>query len=371
MVLGASTLEDQNLFFLAKAIRLNMNADKRLPQNVNRLLIRSTNWIGDAVMTTPAVRSIRHNFPGAKISMLAKPWVAQVFAHSSHVDEIILYDANGRHNGLKGTVRLAKDLRAYRFDAAILLQNAIEAALIAFMAGIPTRIGFDTDARRMLLTHPVHCTKAIKSIHQTGYYLKMLEGAGLVAGEQTLELSVGTENRQLAGRILSAVGITPDIRVVGLNPSATFGPAKQWFPERYAALGDRLNKDLGSTILIFGGPSDRELGQTISRIMAVPALDLSGRTTLGEAMALIDRCDAFVTNDSGLMHVAAGLNTPLVAIFGSTNSTTTSPYSDTSRIVRVPIECSPCMKPVCPLGHMNCMKQVTVDMVFDAVKGLL
>ncbi len=346
-----------------------MNLKER--KKIKRLLIRSTNWIGDAVMTTPAVCAIRRNFPSAHVSMLAKPWVAPVFAHSPDVDEIIVYDANGRHHGVVGTVRLAKDLRAYRFDAAILLQNAIEAALIAFMAGIPNRIGFDTDARRMLLTHPVHCTTAIKSIHQTGYYLKMLEGAGLVAGEQTLALSVGPENRQRAGRILSAYGITPVVRVVGLNPSATFGPAKQWFPERYAALGDRLNKDLDATVLIFGGPSDRELGRTISRMMAAPSIDLSGRTTLDEAMALIDRCDAFVTNDSGLMHVAAALNTPLVAIFGSTNSTTTSPYSDTSRIVRVLIECSPCMKPVCPLGHMNCMKRVTVDMVVDAVKGLL
>ncbi len=346
-----------------------MNLKER--KKIKRLLIRSTNWIGDAVMTTPAVCAIRSNFPSAHVSMLAKPWVAPVFAHCPYVDEIIVYDANGRHHGVVGTVRLAKDLRAYRFDAAILLQNAIEAALIAFMAGIPNRIGFDTDARRMLLTHPVHCTKAIKSIHQTGYYLKMLEGSGLVAGKQTLELSVGTENRHRAGRILSAHGITPVVRVVGLNPSATFGPAKQWFPERYAALGDRLNKDLDATVLIFGGPSDRELGRTISRMMAAPSIDLSGRTTLDEAMALIDRCDVFVTNDSGLMHVAAALNTPLVAIFGSTNSTTTSPYSDTSRIVRVPIECSPCMKPVCPLGHMNCMKRVTVDMVVDAVKGLL
>ena len=340
-------------------------------KEIKRLLIRSTNWIGDAVMTTPAVRAIRHNFPNAHISMLAKPWVAPVFAYSPHVDEIIIYEANGRHRGIRGTVRLAKDLRAYRFDAVILLQNAIEAALIAFMAGIPNRIGFDTDARRLLLTHPVRCTRSIKSIHQTGYYLKMIEGAGLVGGGQHLELSIGTEDRQRAERTLSAHGITPDRRVVGLNPSATFGPAKQWFPERYAALGDRLNSSLDATILLFGGPSDRKLGQDISRMMAAPAIDLSGRTSLGEAMALIDRCNAFVTNDSGLMHVAAALNTPLVAVFGSTNSTTTSPYSETSRIVRVPIECSPCMQPVCPLGHMNCMRQVSVDMVADAVKDLL
>ena len=239
------------------------------------------------------------------------------------------------------------------------------------MAGIPTRIGFDTDARRLLLTHPVRCTKAIKSIHQTGYYLRMLEGAGLATGSPSLELRVGAQDRHAAEQILSTHGITPAHRVVGLNPSATFGPAKQWFPERYAALGDRLNREHDAVILIFGGPSDRELGRTISRMMTAPAVDLSGRTSLGEAMALIDRCDGFVTNDSGLMHVAAALNTPLVAIFGSTNWTTTSPYSPTSRIVRVPIECSPCMQPVCPLGHLNCMQWVSVDMVFDAVKGLL
>lgn len=346
-----------------------MNLEER--KKIKRLLVRSTNWIGDAVMTTPAVRAIRSNFPAARISMLAKPWVAPVFAHSPHVDEIIIYEAGGRHAGAGGTIRLARDLRRYRFDAAILLQNAIEAALIAFMAGIPARIGFDTDGRRLLLTHPVRRTQAIKGIHQTGYYLKILHGLGLATGPPTLELSLNPADKKRAGRLLADHGLSPGSRLIGLNPSATFGPAKQWFPERYAALGERLHATLGTTILIFGGPSDRELGQTIAGRMAAPSLDLSGRTSLGEAMALIDRCHAFVTNDSGLMHVAAALGTPLVAIFGSTNSTTTSPFSDSSRIVRVPIECSPCMKPVCPLGHMNCMKGVTVKMVADVVEGLL
>jgi heptosyltransferase-2 len=340
-------------------------------QSIRRLLIRSTNWIGDAVMTTPAVRAIRRNFPSARISMLAKPWVAPVFAHSPHVDEIIVYEAGGRHAGVGGTIRLARDLRKHRFDAAILLQNAIESAVIAFLAGIPTRIGFDTDARRLLLTHPVRCTRTIKAIHQTGYYLKILEGVGLASGPPTLELHLDPEDRRQADRILDAHGIAPERRLIGLNPSATFGPAKQWFPERYAALGNLLHETLEATILIFGGPSDRELGRTISGMMGAPAIDLSGRTRLGEAMALIDRCHAFITNDSGLMHVAAALNTPQVAIFGSTNSTTTSPFSDSSRIVRVPIECSPCMKPVCPLGHMNCMRRVTVEMVAKAVEALL
>jgi len=339
--------------------------------DVKRLLIRSTNWIGDAVMTTPAVRTIRHHFPDASISLLAKPWVAPVFAHSPHVDEIIVYEANDRHQGAMGPIRLARDLRSHDFDAAILLQNAIEAALIAFLAGIPIRVGFDTDARRLLLTHPVRCTRAIKAIHQTGYYLKILEGVGVPPRGQALELSVGDTDRKRTEEILAGQGVLPGRRIVGLNPSATYGPAKQWFPERYAALGDRLSRTLDATIVIFGGPADRDLGKHIAGMMDAPAVDLSGRTTLGEAMALIERCDAFVTNDSGLMHVAAAVNTTLVAIFGSTNSTTTSPFSATSRIVRVPIECSPCMKPVCPLGHMNCMRQVSVEMVAEAVEGML
>lgn len=339
--------------------------------NVKRLLIRSTNWIGDAVMTTPAVRSIRQNFPDATIAMLAKPWVAPVFAHSPHVDEMIVFDAHGRHRGVGGIVRLAKELRRHRFDTAILLQNAIEAALIVCMAGIPRRIGFDSDARRLLLTHPVHRTAAIKAIHQTGYYQEMLKGAGLHTGAPTLELVLGMAERQRAGQRLREHGIRPGTRIIGLNPSATFGPAKQWFPGCYAALGDRLHQALGAAILIFGGPLDRDLGRRIGAMMTAPHIDLSGRTTLGEAMALIDRCDAFVTNDSGLMHVAAALNTPQVAIFGSTNPLTTSPYSDTSRVLRVPMACSPCMQPVCPLGHMNCMKAVSVEMVGEAVLGLL
>ena len=348
-----------------------LTSDMRRVVDAQRVLIRSTNWIGDAVMTTPAVRAIRRQFPRARISMLAKPWVAPVFAHSPHVDEVIVYDAKGRHRGASGPIRLARDLRRRRFEAAILLQNAVEAALIAFLAGIPVRIGFDTDARRLLLTHPVRCTKAIKAIHQTGYYLKILEGVGLSPRGQSLELHLGAEDRQAARRILAERRIAPDQRVVGLNPSATFGPAKQWFPERYAALGDRLSRTLGATIVIFGGPSDRDLGARIAGMMTTRAVDLSGRTRLGEAMALIARCDAFVTNDSGLMHVAAALNTPLVAVFGSTNPVTTGPFSPTSRVVRSAIACSPCMQPVCPLDHMNCMRNISVEMVAEAVEGLL
>jgi len=340
-------------------------------RGIRRLLIRSTNWIGDAVMTTPAVRAIRNNFPRAEISLLAKPWVVPVFQHSPHVDRIIVYDGNGRHRGTGGKLRLARELRQYRFDAAILLQNAIEAALITWLAGIPCRIGFDTDGRRLLLTHPVRRTREVKTIHQTGYYLAMLAGAGLQPGSPELFLELGAEDRQQAARNLAQWGITDGRRLIGINPSATFGPTKQWFPERFAALADRLQAKYDATIAIFGGPGDRVLGDRIAGAMRKAPIDLCGRTGLGEAMALIAACDLFITNDSGLMHVAAALQVPLIAIFGSTDPVTTGPFRPASRVVKSEIDCAPCLKPQCPLSHMNCMRDITVDMVFTAAGEIL
>ncbi|MEA3280294.1 MAG: lipopolysaccharide heptosyltransferase II [Thermodesulfobacteriota bacterium] len=340
-------------------------------RNIKRLLIRSTNWIGDAVMTTPAIRAIRKNFPNAEISILAKPWVAPLFESSPYVDNLLIYDSAGKHKGLAGKLRLARELKKYRFDAAILLQNAIEAAIIAFFAGIPCRIGYNTDARGFLLTHPVPCTPQIKKIHQTGYYLGILQGVGLKTDGLELDLVVDKKYQKRSAEILEEHGISRKEMLVGINPSATFGPAKQWFPERYAALSDKIHEVFGARILLFGGPGDRELGARISRMMQHPPVDLCGKTDLEEALALINMCNLFITNDSGLMHVAAALDVPLIAIFGSTNSVTTGPQSQRSKIVRVPIKCSPCLKPECPEGHLKCMDQIDVDMVFEAVRKIL
>jgi len=341
------------------------------PKNIKRLLIRSTNWIGDAVMTTPAIRAIRKNFPDAEISILTKPWVAPVFESNPYVNNILIYDDSKKHKGLCGKLRLAKELKKHHFDAAILLQNAIEAAIITFFAGIPCRIGYNTDARGFLLTHSVKCTPQIKKIHQTGYYLGILQGIGLKTDGTDLDLFVDKKNKELSAKILKSRGVSPGDKLVGINPSATFGPAKQWFPQRYAELADRIEKVFGARIIIFGGPDDAELGRKISQMMQCSPVNLCGKTTLEEAIALINMCDLFITNDSGLMHVATALDTPLIAIFGSTNPVTTGPKSLSSRIVRVPVECSPCLKPQCPKGHLKCMNNIDVDMVFDVVKKIL
>lgn len=327
---------------------------------IRRLLVRSTNWIGDAVMTTPAIRSIRRNFPGARITLLAKPWVLPVFARSPHVDRFLVYDVRERHRGAAGRWRLVNDIRRERFDAAILLQNAFEAALITAAAGIPARIGFDTDGRALLLTHPVRRPAGLEQRHQTDYYLQILRGAGLVVGDSRLELPLAEADRKRAARRLAQEGVDPRLPLVGLNPSATFGPAKQWPEDRYATLGDWIADRYGAQVLIFGGPGDQPLGQRIATAMRCRPVNLAGRTELAEAMALIDRLDLFISNDSGLMHVAAALDVPLIAIFGSTNPVTTGPWGSRSRVVRTNVPCSPCLKPTCRYGHLDCMRRITV-----------
>ena len=211
----------------------------------------------------------------------------------------------------------------------------------------------------------------IKKKHQTGYYLNIIRGIGIKEDNRELYLKLSQRDRFRAEKILLEHQLSLDDKIVGINPGATYGPAKQWPFDRYARLADKIQAFTGSRVIIFGGPNDKNLGENISQKMKHRPIDLSGKTSLGEAMALIERCDLFITNDSGLMHVAAALDVPLIAVFGSTNSITTGPLSQNSRIVQAPLECSPCLRPECPNGHLNCMDQISVEMVFNVVKEML
>lgn len=332
------------------------------------ILIRSTNWVGDAIMTTPAVRTIRANFPEATISILAYPWVADIFAASPHVDEVLLYHKKGRHHGLYGLWQLGRELRERHFDAAILLQNAFEAALLAMLAGIPVRAGYRRDGRSLLLTHGVTIRPEVRQLHQVHYYQGLLADLGLVRGADDLFLQLPPETTRWARGFLAS---HKPVRVVGLNPGAAYGPAKKWPAERYAALAARLVREYGATLLVFGTAADQEAAALIKAEAPEQVVDVTGKTTLAEAMALIGCCDAFVTNDSGLMHVAAAQKVPLVAIFGSTDEVATGPFCDTAVILKKELECSPCFKTHCRHGHYQCMLGIEVDEVFAAVAGLL
>ncbi len=348
-------------------IKKKLNRD-----TIRRILIRSTNWVGDAILTTPAIRAIRKNFPHSEITILAKPWVVPVFEENPHVDSIMIYESNNRHKGWRGRLRLIRDIRKKKFDLAILFQNAFEAAIIACVSRIPIRLGYDTDGRGLFLTHSVPVTRnaKFKDIHETDYYLGMLTPFGLTPDGSTLTLKISESNHRSADKLLTGYGIGESDQIVGINPGATYGSAKRWFSERYAALADKIQDRYGSHILIFGAPGEKEIGQKVTQLIKKSTINLCGRTTLGEAIALINRCNLFITNDSGLMHVAAALDIPLVAIFGPTNPGTTGPIGTKSKIVRMPVPCSPCLQPDCATDH-QCMKEISVDMVFDVVKTLV
>ncbi|TSA11171.1 MAG: lipopolysaccharide heptosyltransferase II [Deltaproteobacteria bacterium] len=340
-------------------------------KDIKNILIRSTNWVGDAIMTTPAIQAIRQNFPNAKITILAKPWVKDVFAANHCIDQIIVYDSMHRHRGLRGQVRMAKELAEQGLDLAILLQNAFEAAWLAYLARIPRRAGYNTDARSLLLTHSVPLKKETKKIHQVYYYLRMLEGLGLeTEGELKLFLSPPPDAATWAQKALFEAGVREGDDLIGINPGAAYGPAKRWLPERFVELAGMLTRQADAKVVVFGTNADRKVGEGALATAPERVINMAGKTTLGQAMALMACCRVFITNDSGLMHVAAALHVPLVAIFGSTNPVTTGPFSDRVVIVRKDIDCSPCLKAVCPVDF-RCMKEIMPEEIFAATLRML
>lgn len=339
-------------------------------QSVRNILIRGTNWIGDVIMTLPAVAAVRKTYPDARITMLVKPWVAAVFDLCRDVDEIFLYEQPGRYDGTSGIWRLARDLRERRFDIAVLLQNAIEAAIIARLAGIPIRIGYNSDARSLLLTHSVRRTKAIRRVHQIDYYVEMLKTAGFKSDGRAVKLRLTPEYETLAEKMTADFGLQRANFICGLAPGAAYGPAKKWLPERFAAVADRLAKEHGAQVIMMGSAGDRTSLDAVQSFARVPLVNLAGKTDLKQAIALIAKCGLFISNDSGLMHVAGALGVPTVAVFGSTNPASTSPVGEKSIVIYKHVPCSPCLKQVCPTDF-RCMQEIGVEEVYGTAQRLL
>ena len=342
---------------------------KILFPGIKKVMIRSANWVGDAVMSLPAIQALRFNLPNAEISILAKPWVSEIFQGNPVVDRVILYQSPGIHEGLSGKWRLARELKKEHFDLVVLIQNAFEAALISLMAGVPQRAGYNTDGRSILLTHPVTVNRRVKSGHQVDYYLELVRALGFQAVDRIPSLKVAKDRQVEANQTLKSLGVEESEKIVGISPGATYGSAKEWFPERYGELAGRIAQDLTKRILIFGNQSDQRVAAQVREKAKFSLIDLTGSTTLAQAVALIARCHLFITNDSGLMHVAAALGIPLIAIFGSTDPEKTGPLSAASRVLRKPVPCAPCLKTECP-ENRKCMSLLSVEEVYEEVKAV-
>lgn len=335
---------------------------------VRRILIRGVNWIGDAVMTTPAIGAVREHFPAAAITLLANPLVAELFSPHDWIDRVISFDRTGSHRGIGGRLRLAAELRRCRFDLAVILPNSFEAALVPWLAGIPVRIGKRSDGRGPLLTHRLPPGE-VPGRHESRYYLDMLAYFG-ITGHVTAPLLVTTPGEQeKAAALLEGHGIGADAFLLGINPGATFGSAKRWYPERFAEVARRLAAEWKARIVIFGGPGETAIAAAIEEHLGGVCLNLAGKTAVRDLMALIKRCNFFITNDSGPMHIAATFGVPLVAIFGPTDHAGTAPCSDRAVVVRRETECAPCKLRECPTDH-RCMTAVTAGDVTAAALEL-
>ena len=335
---------------------------------MSRVLVRATNWLGDAVMSLPAIRAIRGVFPHAHLAVVARPWVADLYSRERAIDRVIVYPAK---KGWSAKREMAARLRGERFDGAILLQNAFDAALVCWMAGIPERIGYNRDGRRLLLTRaiPVPEPGDIPR-HERFYYLELLRRAGMMErlpASEEIRLD-GTEEAREAGlkrlRDLSIPG-----PAVGISPGAAYGNAKRWPAGRFAEAAGRL----GMPCLIFGSAAERALCEEVAaalRLAGKDAWNLAGETTLRDFIDLAAACRVFLTNDSGAMHVASALGVPTVTIFGATDDTTTGPTGPLARVVREHAECSPCLLRECPIDH-RCMTRVSAGRVSAAALALL
>jgi heptosyltransferase-2 len=338
---------------------LMQNIDVKTTRNI---LIRSVNWIGDAVMTLPAIGVIREYFPAAEITILANPLVSPVFAHHPWVDRVMTFDENGAHKGVAGRFRLAAEVRQNAFDLAVILPNSLNAALIPWLAGIPVRLGKTGDGRSLLLTHRFPKRFQPVGVHQSHCYCALLEFFGITGGPKSqLLVTTDDEDTAIASRLAQS-GIEKDDFVLGINPGATYGSAKRWYPDRFAAVARTLAAEWGAKVVITGGPGETGIAADIARDLAGNCLNMAGKTSVRELLALINRCNFFITNDSGPMHLAAAFGVPVLAIFGSTDHSTTFPLSDTALVVRESVDCAPCMKRECPTDHI-CMKAVMPETV--------
>jgi heptosyltransferase-2 len=336
-----------------------------------KILIRATNWVGDAIMALPALRAVRGRFPEAEIAILAHPYIADIYRDQQVSNSLITYDRKGAHAIFSGRERLAGELRAQKFDIALLLQNAFDAAWIAWRAGIPQRIGYARDARTLLLTKSVAVPRPGEiPAHEKFYYLELLRRAGWIEAlpeESTITLNVPEQSRRRAAEFLVVSGARPAAMRIAVGAGASYGSAKCWPADRFAEVLSHLQQQIDADVILFGTIAEVRVSTAIASGMPRPPINLTGRTEVADLPALFSECHLFIGNDSGAMHVAAAVGLPVVAVFGPTDPQGTAPVTPKCTIVQQRPYCSPCFLRRCPTDH-RCMTAVTPFMVESAAR---
>ena len=338
----------------------------------SRVLVKEVSWLGDIVMSLPALRAVRKAWPKAHLSVLIKKELASFFDGAAWIDEVIPYSLRkGFFNGISDRRKIVSDLKSRRFDVAVLFPNSFDSALWPAMARIPRRAGFARDARGVLLTHRAAATPAILEVHQVHYYLHMLnQSLGITGSPDDFKPDVDAAARQRMLDFLSTRRKRPAGPLIGMAVAAAYGPAKEWPAEHYARTIDLLTENFGAECVLVGAPSERRKSEEVVTRSKSGAILAAGETSVGEAMALLSLCDAFVGNDSGSMHVAGALGKPTIGIYGSTRFDRTGPLGAQTKILYKKIECSPCLKRTCRFGHYQCLWNIGPEEVLSELRAL-
>lgn len=337
-----------------------------------RILVKEVNWLGDIVMSLPALRAVRKAYPQARLSVLIKKELASFFDGASWIDEVIPYNLRkGFFDGLSDRRAIVGELKARKFDLAVLLPNSFDAAAWPALAGIPKRAGFSRDARGLLLTHKIQPSPEILEVHQVHYYLHMLkETLGIEGSAEDCAPDVSAAAMEKMRAFLEARRKRPDKALIALAVAAAYGPAKEWQAESYARLIDLLAEKHGAECVLVGAPNEREKSHNVIAQSKSGAILAAGETSVGEALALLSLCSGFAGNDSGSMHVAGALGKPTVGIYGSTRADRTGPLGSKTKTLYKKLECSPCLERTCRFGHYDCLKLIAPEEVVAALEEL-
>jgi heptosyltransferase-2 len=332
-----------------------------------KILVRATNWLGDAVLSLPAIRALRERNPQAEIVVLARPWVAALYEDERSIDRVIPLTVASGARDWSAKWKLGRQLRQERFDLAVLLPNSFESAAIVRLSGARRRVGYSRDGRGILLTDAVAVPGPGETPpHERYYYPELLRRAGLIERLPRIDEILFdrlAESRARGQALFTARGIA--LPVIGVNPGAAFGTAKRWLPERFAEAARHLAEKDSASIAVFGAQAERDLcGQVAA---AAGGHNFAGATTLREFIDMTAACRLCLTNDSGAMHVCAAAGVPSVTVFGPTDEVRTGPVSPNAHVLREPVDCAPCGLRECPIDH-RCMTRVTAERVIAAAE---
>jgi len=337
---------------------------------VNRILVRGVNWVGDTVLSYPTVQQLKTFFPKSHLAVLIPSYLVDLWKTFPYVDEIIPFQKKGGIGSIWEDLNLSQSLKERNFDLAVILPRSFRSAFHIYLARIPIRIGYQDEWRSLFLTHGIRRRKEFLHAHRVHYYQKLIEPLGKIESPPSPQIFLREEDRRWTDQALKDLGMIEGKPLIGMNPGATYGLSKCWYPDRFGELGKRLVEKWQTKVLLFGKEEERPIVHEILRHMGTKGIDLTGKTGLLQLAALLERCALLVTNDTGTMHVATAVGTPVVALFGSTDPITTGPWGEGHVVVKKDVDCSPCWKRVCPTDH-KCMKLITVDEVLKECERYL